>query len=89
MTEIRINTFIISLIIILALVSLNTVFSQGVSEEEMEKSFDSALTLYNNGNIEESLADFNKFLNDYNYNAKTTTTEFFIAKIQLQLKQLN
>ncbi|HEY6435179.1 MAG TPA: ABC transporter substrate-binding protein [Ignavibacteriaceae bacterium] len=89
MTEIRINTFIISLIIILALVSLNTVFSQGVSEEEMEKSFDSALTLYNNGNIEESLAGFNKFLNDYNYNAKTTTTEFFIAKIQLQLKQLN
>ncbi len=87
--KIRINTFFISLIIILTLFSSQTVSSQGVSEKEIEQSFDSALTLFNNGNFEESLTGFNKFINNYNYNAKTTAAEFFIAKIQLQLKQLN
>lgn len=89
MTKIRINTFFISLIIILTLFSSQTVSSQGVSEKEIEQSFDSALTLFNKGNFEESLTGFNKFINNYNYNDKTTAAEFFIAKIQLQLKQLN
>jgi len=89
MKELRINTYIILLIIIQILFSLNFTFSQGVSEEVINKSFDSALTLFNNGKYEESLDSFTKFLIDYKYNSKTTAAEFFIAKIHLQLKQLN
>ncbi len=89
MKELQINTSFILLFIIQILFSLNFTFSQGVSEEEINKSFDSALTLFNNGKYEESLDNFTKFVTDYKNNSKTTTAEFFIAKIHLQLKQLN
>ncbi len=89
MKEPRINTYIILFIIIQILFSLNYTFSQKVSEEEINKSFDSALTLFNNGKYEESLDSFTKFIIDYKNNSKTTAAEFFIAKIHLQLKQLN
>ncbi len=89
MKELQINTSFILLFIIQILFSLNFTFSQGVSEEEINKSFDSALTLFNSGKYEESLDNFTKFVTDYKNNSKTTTAEFFIAKIHLQLKQLN
>ena len=45
--------------------------------------------MYNAGEYEESLDLFNKFLNNYQYNSKTTAAEFFKAKIHLELNQLN
>jgi branched-chain amino acid transport system substrate-binding protein len=89
MKELQINSSFILLFIIQILFSLNLAFSQGVSEKEINKSFDSALTLFNSGKYEESLDNFTKFVTDYKNNSKTTTAEFFIAKIHLQLKQLN
>ena len=89
MKELQINTSFILLFLIQILFSLNFTFSQGVTEEEINKSFDSALTLFNNGKYEESLDSFTKFVTDYKNNSKTTTAEFFIAKIHFQLKQLN
>jgi len=89
MKEPRVNTYIILFIIIQILFSLNYTFSQKVSEEEINRSFDSALSLFNNGKYEESLDSFTKFITDYKNNSKTTAAEFFITKIHLQLKQLN
>ena len=61
--------------------------SQAVSEEEINKQFNNALSLYNYGNYEDALAGFNKIILDYKYNSKTTVSELFKAKSQLQLSQ--
>jgi len=89
MNRIRINKILIFLLTIQLLFSLEYTFSQEVSEDEIGKSFDRALTLFNNGIYEESLDGFTKFVTDYKNNSKTSAAEFFIIKIHLQLKQLN
>jgi len=81
---------IIFLLIVLLSVSIFTfTFGQSVSQEEINKQFNSALSLYNSGNLQESLESFDAFLDKYNYNSKTSAAEFFKAKIHLELKQMN
>ena len=89
MKELHLNSGFILLFLIQILFGLNLSFSQVVSEEEINTRFNSALTLFNSGNYQESLDSFNKFLTDYKYNSKTTAAEFFKTKIHLELKQLN
>lgn len=64
-------------------------FSQVISQDDINSQFDNAVSLFNSGKYDEALAGFNKILTDYKYNSKTTASEFFKAKIHLELKQLN
>ena len=83
------HTAIILLFSVQIVFNFNQTYSQEVSEVEINTRFNDALSLYNAGEYEESLDLFNKFLNNYQYNSKTTAAEFFKAKIHLQLNQLN
>ena len=68
---------------------LNISFAQQDSEEELNKQFESALTLYDSGNLNESVTSFTKLIDSHNYNSKTTAAFFFKIKIHLELNQLN
>jgi branched-chain amino acid transport system substrate-binding protein len=83
------HTAIILLFSVQIIFNFNQTYSQEVSEVEINTRFNDALSLYNAGEYEESLDLFNKFLNNYQYNSKTTAAEFFKAKIHLELNQLN
>jgi len=84
-----INIFVLFLFFIMMVFSPDLSFSQDVSEDEINRHFDNALSLFNSGKYDEALSGFNKILTDYQYNSKTTVAEFFKAKIHLELKQLN
>lgn len=73
----------------LTIFSLNPSHAQGVSQEEINNEFDNAVALFNSEKYDEALAGFNKIIIDYKYNAKTTASEFFKAKIYFELKQYN
>ncbi len=75
------------LTILIVLLSVHSASPQEVSEKEINIEFDQALGLYNSGNYEDALAGFNKVIIDYKYNSKTTASELFKAKSQLELKQ--
>ena len=77
------------LITLVSISVLNFTFGQSVSQEEINNQFNNALSLYNSGNLQESLDNFDKFLDKYNYNSKSSAAEFFKAKIHLELKQMN
>ena len=77
------------LIALMSISVLNFTFGQSGSQEEINRQFDTALSLYNSGNLQESLNSFEKFLDQNNHNSKTSAAEFFKAKIHLQLKQMN
>ena len=62
--------------------------SQNYNENEIDKLFDNALNQFNSGDYNLSIYNFNKIIVDYEYNSKTTVSEFFKAKILLQLEQL-
>lgn len=83
------NTAVILYFLVQIIFNFNLAYPQEVSEVEIDTRFNDALSLYNAGEYEESLDLFNKFLNNYQYNSKTTAAEFFKAKIHLELKQLN
>ena len=68
---------------------LQDVNPQAVYEDEINTQFDKALSFYNSGNYEDALAGFNKVIIDFKYNSKTTVSELFKAKCQLELKQYN
>ena len=59
------------------------------ASDQIKIQFDNSVTLYNSGKYDEALTGFKKIASDYKYNSKTTASEFFKAKIYLQLKQLN
>jgi branched-chain amino acid transport system substrate-binding protein len=77
------------LVVVQVIIGLNLAYAQSLSLEEINKQFNDALSLYNSGNLQESLNSFDKFLDNNNYNSKTTSADFFKAKIHLELKQLN
>ena len=79
--------FLLCLTILIA-TSLEYTFSQNYNEAEVEKLFDKALNQYNSGDYNLSVYNFNKIIVDYEYNPKTTVSEFFKAKILLKLEQL-
>lgn len=73
---------------ILITIPFKYTFSQNYNEAEVEKLFDKALNQYNSGDYNLSVYNFNKIIVDYDYNPKTTVSEFFKAKILLKLEQL-
>ena len=89
MKKFKRTIFFVFLSVVQLFCYLSTCFAQSVSQEEINNQFNNALSLYNSGNVQESLASFDKFLNNNNFNSKTTVAEFFKAKIHLELKQLN
>jgi branched-chain amino acid transport system substrate-binding protein len=78
-----------SLILVQICFVLNLIFAQSLSQDEINKQFNQALSLYNSGNLQKSLDSFEKFLDNNNDNSKTTAAYFFKTKIHLDLKQLN
>jgi branched-chain amino acid transport system substrate-binding protein len=67
----------------------NVAYSQSVTAEEINNQFDDAVTLFDSEKYADALTGFDKIISKYNYNSKTTISEFFKAKIQLELKQYN
>ena len=59
------------------------------NDDQINIQFDNSVALYNSGKYDEALEGFKKIVSDYKYNSKTTASEFFIAKIHLELNQLN
>ena len=63
--------------------------AQDNSNEEVEKLFDNALQNFEAKQYNTALVDFNRIITGFSYNSKTTVSEFFKAKIYLELNQLN
>ena len=85
----RLDKTLVPLILLLIFLGLNSLLAQEVSEDKINEQFNKALSLYDEGKLEESLNRFDKFLSDNKYNSKTTAAEYFKAKIHLQLRQFN
>ena len=79
--------YLLFLTILIAL-PFNYTHSQNYNENEIDKLFDNALNQFNSGDYNLSIYNFNKIIVGYEYNSKTTVSEFFKAKILLQLEQL-
>lgn len=71
----------------LIVIPFYSVLSQNNVKQEINKQFDIALNQFNSGDFDQAITSFNKVITDYDYNSKTTVSEFFKAKILLQLKQ--
>ena len=74
---------------ILISIPFNSYFPQNDFEQEINKQFDKALSQFNSGDYNLALINFDRIITGYEYNSKTTISEFFKAKSLLQLKQLN
>lgn len=61
--------------------------AQTYSDGTIDSQFRLALSMYNTGDFNQALMIFNKIINDYEYNSKTTVAEFFKAKIYFQEKK--
>ena len=79
-----------NLLLLLILISIpyTSYFPQNDLNREINKQFDTALTQFNSGDYNLALISFSKIIDEYDYNSKTTISEFFKAKSLLQLKQL-
>ena len=85
-------SFNYSNILLLTGLLLLVFYSNGLTQSEQEQiqiKFNNSLALFDSARYEEALVGFNQILSDYKYNSKTTVSEFFIAKIHLELKQFN
>lgn len=76
--------FFLSVTILITFISFNLTQAQKLNDAESE--FKTAVALFNAGEYDKAAAVFNKIINDYNYNSKTTASEFFKAKIFLEQK---
>jgi branched-chain amino acid transport system substrate-binding protein len=85
----RLNKTFTTLFFFQLIFGLSFLLAQEVSEEKINEQFNNALSLYDEGKLEESMNSFDKFLSDNKYNSKTTAAEYFKAKIHLQLRQFN
>jgi len=56
------------------------------SSDELKKLFESAIKDFKNSKFTSSLSSFNKIVNEYQTNTKTTLALLFIGKINLELK---
>jgi len=89
MIKLLIKTNFFLFLVTLIICTLNLVYSQVVTEEEINNKFNNAVALFNAGKYDEALTGFNKIIIDYKYNSKSTASEFFKAKIYFELKQYN
>jgi branched-chain amino acid transport system substrate-binding protein len=77
------------LLAFLIVIPFFSVLSQNDVEAEIDKHFNNALNQFNSGDYNPALISFKKIVTDYDYNSKTTISEFFKAKILLQQKQFD
>ncbi|MGB5288094.1 MAG: ABC transporter substrate-binding protein [Ignavibacteriaceae bacterium] len=78
----------LNLLAILIAIPFHFTVSQNNVKQEIEKQFENALIQFNSGNYNQAISSFNKIITEYDYNSKTTISEFFKAKILLQLERL-
>jgi branched-chain amino acid transport system substrate-binding protein len=67
--------------------SLNSL-SQTNSDTEANQTFNEAVTFFTRGDYYRALVSFNRILNDYSYNSKTTASAIFKGKALLVLNKL-
>lgn len=78
-----------SLIIILSLfLSVNSLSQQSGSNTEVNKTFNEGVTFFAGGEYYRALVSFDRILNDYSYNSKTTASVIFKGKTLLALDLL-
>jgi len=75
------------LLVILIAFPFNFTLSQKNSEQEIEKQFDDALYQFKSGEYDKAFNSFSNIITEYDYNSKTTISEFFKAKILFELRQ--
>lgn len=63
--------------------------SQTDVNDKIDDLFDTALSQFESENYNQALENFNKVILNYDYNSNTTISEFFKAKILLQLNRLD
>jgi branched-chain amino acid transport system substrate-binding protein len=59
-------------------------YSQSSVDEEINSQFRFATNLYNSNNLDQALTIFSNIITEYDYNSKTTASQFFIVKIYLE-----
>ena len=64
--------------------SLTVSFPQDLKENEIKKQFDLAINLYNASSFYQANSIFNKIINDYDINSRTTASYFFSSKIYFE-----
>jgi branched-chain amino acid transport system substrate-binding protein len=77
-----------SLLTLLVGIFIGSLYGQTrIDQTKINQEFDSALNLYNAGFLDESLAGFEKIINTYKLNTKTTASYFFEIKVMIDKKQ--
>jgi len=64
-------------------------YSQTSSDKQINSQFRIAVDFYSTGLPDQALSLFDKIINDYDYNSKTTVSEFFKAKIYLEQEKFD
>ena len=75
---------VLSLVIALSFVFLSVSLSQDLKDDEIKRQFNLAVNLYSANSYHQAQSIFNKIINDYELNSRTTASYFFSSKIYLE-----
>ena len=75
---------VLSLAIALSFIFLSVSLSQDLKDDEIKRQFNLAVNLYSANSYYQAQSIFNKIINDYELNSRTTASYFFSSKIYLE-----
>jgi len=75
---------VLSLAIVLSFIFLPVSLSQDLKDNEVIRQFNLAVNLYNAGSYYQAHSIFNKIIDDFELNSRTTASYFFSSKIYLE-----
>ena len=75
---------VLSLAIALSFIFLYVSLSQDLKDDEIKRQFNLAVNLYSANSYYQAQSIFNKIINDYELNSRTTASYFFSSKIYLE-----
>jgi branched-chain amino acid transport system substrate-binding protein len=75
---------VLSLAIALSFIFLSVSLSQNLKDDEIKRQFILAVNLYSANSYYQAQSIFNKIINDYELNSRTTASYFFSSKIYLE-----
>src|SRR3970282_699113 len=65
------------------------ILAQNLSEQDIDSEFNTAVDFYSSGDLVQSLSLFNRIIDEFGYNNKTTAAVIFKAKIFLDEKKFS
>lgn len=65
------------------------ILAQNLSEQDIDSEFNTAVDFYSSGDLVQSLSIFNRIIDEFGYNNKTTAAVIFKAKIFLDEKKFS